>query len=439
MSKTKKILLRVKGMHCPSCEILVREQFKEVDNVRKVVPNYSTQQVEVEYTGHLSTQTLNSKIKQFGYTIMNSSEDTNEGGSFISRLFDFSLILFALIFSYLLLRQLGFNPSFQAEGKLSFTAAFILGIIASLSTCMATTGALFLSTIGNAQGGKRSLMSALSFVAGRIASYAFFGLLFGFVGKAFVTSLGLESVFTVVLSIIMILLGLDMARIISLRALFPNVGASLFEKLETPLKNNPKKMGFLLGIITYFLPCGFTQTVQVYALGLADPVKSSLTMLFFALGTVPVLLSLSFVSTFTTAKWYGYVQKTIGVIVFLVGISYVGNAFALQGIFIGGTSSSSTNQEAVRIENGVQIVRMNVNANGYTPETFTVKKGIPVKWIINGENIYGCQGSLLSPKIQVRAILNPGENIIEFTPTEAGVVPFSCSMGMYRGQFTVIS
>ena len=31
-----------------------------------------------------------------------------------------------------------------------------------------------------------------------------------------------------------------------------------------------------------------------------------------------------------------------------------------------------------------------------------------------------------------------GENIIEFTPSEVGTIKFSCSMGMYTGQFKVV-
>jgi plastocyanin domain-containing protein len=34
--------------------------------------------------------------------------------------------------------------------------------------------------------------------------------------------------------------------------------------------------------------------------------------------------------------------------------------------------------------------------------------------------------------------LKIGENIIEFTPTEIGNIPFSCSMGMYTGTITVV-
>jgi plastocyanin domain-containing protein len=31
-----------------------------------------------------------------------------------------------------------------------------------------------------------------------------------------------------------------------------------------------------------------------------------------------------------------------------------------------------------------------------------------------------------------------GKEVITFTPTKTGILPFSCAMGMYTGQFEVI-
>jgi plastocyanin domain-containing protein len=42
------------------------------------------------------------------------------------------------------------------------------------------------------------------------------------------------------------------------------------------------------------------------------------------------------------------------------------------------------------------------------------------------------------PKYGISKSLRAGENIITFTPTQTGEIPFSCSMGMYRGKFIVV-
>ena len=48
----------------------------------------------------------------------------------------------------------------------------------------------------------------------------------------------------------------------------------------------------LVGAATFFLPCGFTQAVQIYAISTANPLTAGLVMATFAVGTTPGLLAL---------------------------------------------------------------------------------------------------------------------------------------------------
>jgi len=92
----------------------------------------------------------------------------------------------------------------------------------------------------------------------------------------------------------------------------------------------------------------------------------------------------------------------------------------------------------VTLENGVQVVRMAQNYNGYSPRAFTIQKGVPVKWVITSTNSNSCAASIFSAQLGIRQYLKLGENIIEFTPTDTGSIKFSCSMGMYVGSFNVV-
>lgn len=87
---------------------------------------------------------------------------------------------------------------------------------------------------------------------------------------------------------------------------------------------------------------------------------------------------------------------------------------------------------------GIQEVRMAVNGLDYEPSVLTVTAGQKVRWVVDATNAAGCAHSLISPRIGVRTVLRSGENIIEFTPTERGTIPFSCSMGMTSGEFRVV-
>ena len=55
-------------------------------------------------------------------------------------------------------------------------------------------------------------------------------------------------------------------------------------------------MPFIMGALTFFLPCGFTITAQRLALLSASPLQGALIMGFFALGTAPILLFIGFSS-----------------------------------------------------------------------------------------------------------------------------------------------
>ena len=121
----------------------------------------------------------------------------------------------------------------------------------------------------------------------------------------------------------------------------------------------------------------------------------------------------------------------------MLAIFNISNGFNLTG-FSPKFSANSNNTTGVTIENGVQIVRMDQTASGYSPNNFTIKASVPVKWLINSKDSGSCSSSLYSTKLGLRRLLNSGENEVDFTVSEIGQFQFSCSMGMYRGYFNVI-
>ncbi len=437
MAKLKKTTLYVNGMHCPSCEVLMNDKFREEGNVVDVKPDFKKQKVEVYYTGQLNKELINRKIKQFGYEIVEGRIIESEQEPFIKRISEALGIGLVVLMLYLIAKELGVIPSFNFTGNLGFLTVFAIGLVASTSTCMATSGALFLSTVGK---NKDNFGQAIFFSAGRILSYGFFGFVAGLIGQTLITTLKIGPFLTLLASVFMLLLGLDMAKILSIGSIIPSgLNKGLFESLEHKLMKYPRKAPFLLGAITYLLPCGFTQAVQVYALGLGSPLQSALTMMIFAIGTIPAILLIGAMTSFTKTSFYAYFIKTMGVIVFAIGFIYFSNFTALYGVNINPfIASNSSGGVTASVKNGIQTINMRVVTAGYLPNYFTVKKGIPVKWNIKGENVFGCQAYFVVPKLGIQKTIQLGDNLIEFTPTETGTINFSCGMGMYRGRIEVI-
>ncbi|MFA6081503.1 MAG: sulfite exporter TauE/SafE family protein [Patescibacteria group bacterium] len=436
MAKLKKCTLYIKGMHCPSCEILITDKFKEMSNVASVKSNFQKQEAEVYFTGDLDKETVNKNIRPFGYEIGERNNEIEDNEPLSKKILESFLIAVGLGLIYLIAKEINIIPSINITGNLNLLTVLFLGLVASISTCMATSGALFLSTIGKKT---NNLKQAIFFSLGRIISYGFFGFIAGLVGSVIITNLKFGTGLTLLAAIFMILLGLDMLKILSFAAIIPyGATSNIFRKLEHVLIKDPHKSAFFLGAITYFLPCGFTQATQVYALGLASPWQSALTMAVFAVGTAPAILFIGSLRNLLKSNFYKYFMKIVAVGVLILGLYYISNFLAIYGISFSNKSNESNKTYEPNVVNGKQIINMEVVNSGYVPNFFTVKKGIPVKWVINGKNVFGCQGYFVVPSLNIQKALDQGENIFEFTPKDLGFINFSCGMGMYRGRIEVV-
>src|SRR3989339_1286628 len=211
MAKLKKTTLYVSGMHCPSCDVLINDKFREEGNVVEVKPNFKDQSVEIFYTGQLNRNSLNNKIEQFGYKIVDGKLLAESTEPLQKRLFEAGAIGVIFLLIYLIAKETNLLPSFVFTGNLNYLTIFAIGLVASTSTCMATSGALYLSIIprrhlkrseGSSDRRERNarldfssdlrqtrndMGTALFFNTGRIISYGFFGLIAGFIGQALIT------------------------------------------------------------------------------------------------------------------------------------------------------------------------------------------------------------------------------------------------------------
>lgn len=195
----------------------------------------------------------------------------------------------------------------------------------------------------------------------------------------------------------------------------------------------------LLGAMTFFLPCGFTQSMQLYALTLQDPLRSGLVMAVFAVGTMPVLLGIGGVASSVRGKSLKMFTQSAGVVVTVLGLSNIFNGATLMGLNVNTAFAQPDSSAPVaEIINGVQYISMDVTERGvYDPDLLVVKKDVPVEWTVVGADFLGCANTLLLPAFGVSESIHTGKNVIRFTPTKEGSFTFSCSMGMVRGTMVV--
>jgi hypothetical protein len=230
-----------------------------------------------------------------------------------------------------------------------------------------------------------------------------------------------------------------------LRSLQPRPPTFLSHKILDASGKERPFMPFLMGSATFFLPCGFTQALQLYVLGTGSATTGALVMLAFSLGTLPALLALGAATTYSKGNFGRRLLKFSGALVLVLGLYNFNNSFTILGLptpgnFLAMKSSAKGRVTATGTywDGQYQVAQMEVAYGGYNPAEFVVQEGLPVKWEIAGEAVEGCLSVIQIPKFGVRKRLLQGDNEIVFTPTSSGEAVFSCSMGMFRGKFIVV-
>ncbi|MBK5215433.1 MAG: sulfite exporter TauE/SafE family protein [Candidatus Pacebacteria bacterium] len=316
----KTYIYHVSGTHCPSCKILIEDVLNEQDFIEKAVVDLKKETIEIETESEKHrdeiAEILTSKIKPNGYTLSLEKiiiDKKSDNTLWIA--IPFGLVLLMLFF---LLQKSGIL-NLGIGGETTPTTSFIIGIIASLSSCLAIVGGLVLSLSAKvAQDEKGSKKKPfILFHAGRLLGFAILGGLLGLVGEAIGINFTLTAILGLIASVVMIILGLNLVGIFEKNKItLPSNIFKFFRKAE-----NTTLAPVLIGLGTFFLPCGFTQSMQIVALTSGSFLSGFMIMFSFALGTLPVLALLSFSSiSFAQSKHAPLFFKSAGVVVVGLGI-----------------------------------------------------------------------------------------------------------------------
>jgi sulfite exporter TauE/SafE len=292
------------------------------------------------------------------------------------------------------------------------------------------------------------------FNAGRILSYTLLGGAIGALGSALTLSPEINGVLTLVASAVMILLGLQMLRLLpALTRFLPAMPKSFSHFIHDLAERDANGGAFVLGAATFFLPCGFTQALQLYILAKGSFATGAVTMLAFSLGTLPALLSLSAMSSFASGNVQRHFLKFAGAAVIVLGIANIQYGLVLTGgtMNVASVAPDTPRPEAppapmTAVQDkqdmpGKQVVVMRIDGFSYIPNRFTVMQGVPVEWRIDASEAAACGRFLLAPGLGIRKLLSDrSTTMISFVPQQAGEFGFNCGMGMMTpgSKFTVI-
>ena len=315
----KTYTFHVSGTHCASCKIFIEDTLNEQNFIKNTRVNLKHETVEIETDSDQSpevlTQILTEKIKSNGYKLSaGKTAKEKQSNDVIWKAIPIGLAFLILFF---LLQKSGIL-NLGIGGQTTPVTSFIIGLIASVSSCLAIVGGLVLSLSAKvSQDNVSDTKTFILFHIGRLVSFAVLGGVLGVLGGAIGINFTLTAILGLLASIVMLLLGLNLIGVFAKNKIASPSGIfNFFRRIEhktlTPL---------ILGFATFFLPCGFTQSMQVSALGSGSFTSGLLIMLAFAIGTLPMLVLLSFGSaSFAHGKHAPLFFKSAGVIVVGLGL-----------------------------------------------------------------------------------------------------------------------
>ena len=453
----------VKGMHCASCEILIEKKLLELGNIKSVEASTVKGKTLIEYDGEKPTLgRLNGVFKKEGYIFSDQPEEAMSG--FKPREFFITLVIgLLIIIGFVGLNKLGLSGLINVSSKSSLPVFFVFGIIAGISSCAALVGGIILSMskqwgelYSDADSTWKKIQPHLIFNAGRLISYGVLGAVLGVVGSKLIFSLNFGPILVIAVSVMMIFLAFQMFGFKAFRKFQFTMPRFITRFIANESNFKGRYMPFLMGAFTFFLPCGFTITAQGLALISGNAVQGGLIMFLFALGTLPMLLTIGLSSVKFSQKPHLSERflKVAGILVLffaLYNINFQLNILGISSLSDLGINSSRSSSTAKNnslqneaglppIVNGKQILKMDASSRGYSPSYFKVKVGIPVRWEITDKGTSGCTNAIISKNLFEGEIpLTPGQTSIkEFTPEKPGKYKFSCWMGMVSGIIEVV-
>lgn len=410
--------IKIGGIYCDNCRKIIQSRLIKNKKVKKC--SISGNIAAVQGAENIE-QELISAINGLGY-VTKEEWISQKNRWKVQQIIGFFLVIFAfLAVRGLINRLLGYdilNVIPTIDSSITLGAVFITGVLTSLH-CVGMCGAINLVA-------STSRKNAVIYNAGRVLCYTAVGAVVGGIGSVLSFNRTVLNVFTVIAAAFMLVLGVGMTGLVSV----PNVGF----KAETAQKKSSN--AFVIGFLNGFMPCAPLAAMQLYAMSTASPVIGGVSMLLFGLGTVPLMLGFGLIRNLFEKK-KELIQRIMAAFVILLSVSMMLRGLSALNVNVNTSGTELSRYIVADVGESEQTVTVNLTYSSYGD--IAVKKDVPVTFVIHAEENYitGCNGVVMSSDFGFKTQLKAGDNVITFTPTEAGTYTYTCWMNMIRNTIYV--
>lgn len=440
----KNVELNIGGMTCINCQNKIEKELRHLRGVTFAKVSYSTGIAKIKYNADIiSIKQICDAIEKIGYEVKSSNSISKEEIYIASKIISIILLAYVVVSHTGILNYLA--PTELAESGMSYGVLFIVGLLTSVH-CIAMCGGINLSQSLGRNDNNR-FASTLSYNLGRILSYSLIGFVMGGIGYLIGsgTEVGISTTMQGMLKVIAGIFTIIMAiNMLDIFPWFKRINISVPKPIARFVieKRAKTKLPLLVGFLNGFMPCGPLQSMWIVALASANPVEGSLSMFFFALGTLPLMMGLGSLVAWLGDKYTKVMMKAGGIVVAVLGIALISQGIALSGMKVNYTVAQSAEVEtpdsSTESDGDVQLIESTLELGTYP--NITVEANVPVRWIINVPEgtLTGCNRQMIIPEYGIQYAFDYGENVIEFTPTETGQFTYTCWMGMITGNIAVV-
>jgi sulfite exporter TauE/SafE/copper chaperone CopZ len=418
----EKILIQVEGMTCKACEKNVNTEIKKIESVKHAFANAKTGEVNIQSTSPVSYEHLKKAVEDAGYRLK------DEKPSVVMDWIWLAGVISVVVIAQMIYQRL-LPPQLDSQ-TIALPLVAVYGLITSFH-CVSMCGGIALSQSMAKIQGKTPYQSTFLYNFGRIASYTTFGILLGGVGSFFSISPLVRNLILLTGGILMLYYGISLMGWVTMPKL-PNIMPKVNNK-----KISESFRPLIVGILNGFMPCASLQMMQLYALASGSMISGGLIMLVFALTTAPVLVTIGLLSSKLNLKSSRRVKLVSAAVVVLIGSQMAFRSMSALNLplpFI-------NQQEDVRlapIVDGVQMITLTVDWNGYRLDYSAVQKGIPVLITVNPVSLSGCSNPITIPAFDIEIDGLTTQLTALFTPDKTGNIRIQCWMNMISTNLKVL-
>lgn len=327
---------------------------------------------------------------------------------------------------------------------------FTTGLLAGGLTCMAVQGGILTTALTQDEEEHPKASRAIgvsAFLLAKFVSHVLLGALLGWMGSLVGLTPRVQAIGIGVVSLFMIGTALSFLDVHPFFRYFVIQPPRLLTRMiRTTAKSGSWYAPMLIGLFSIFIPCGTTQAMMALAAGTGSPWWGMGVMGAFVLGTAPLffLLGISIdVIKATLKEKFGMVAAVLVVSLALVNLNAALTLYGSQVTLLSlprtifcAVSFCSSDAYA---QEPTTTPRISFWLNGYKIANPVIPKGERITLTLKNEAGSGCIQAFTIPSFGLQEVVPVGETktVTFFAPDKPGTLGFSCSMGMYGGEFIV--